>query len=281
MLFTFLVGFILSILIGVAGYKGSSLSRSGVLGAIVIGTLVFGFGSWAAGLLLLAFFASSSALSHFREQQKSALAEKFSKGGQRDLSQTLANGGIAALLAVIWWMQPSNYWYVALVGVLAAVNADTWATELGVLNSHPPRLVTTGQVVPVGTSGGISLLGTGAALMGGAFIGIIAWLLAQFPGLWFSSAYLHSPVIILIASLAGLISALFDSFLGATLQQIYYCDPCQKETERVVHTCGTSTRPLRGWHWMNNDMVNFLASIVGGVVGTVIVGAVEQIQTRL
>ena len=111
--------------------------------------------------------------------------------------------------------------------------------------------------------------------MGGTFIGILAWLLAQFPGLWLSSAYLHSPVIILIASLAGLISALFDSFLGATVQQIYYCDHCQKETERVIHTCGTPTRPLRGWHWMNNDMVNFLASIVGGTVGAAIVGAIE------
>jgi uncharacterized protein (TIGR00297 family) len=278
MILTFLLGFFLSIIIGFAGYKSSSLSRSGVLGAIVIGTLIFGFGGWVAGLLLIAFFASSSALSHFREAQKSTLAEKFSKGGQRDLGQTLANGGVAALVAIVWWMQPSTEWYAALVGVLAAVNADTWATELGVLNPHPPRQITTGQVVPVGTSGGISLLGTGAALMGAAFIGILAWLLAQFPRLWLNSAYLHSPVIILIASLAGLISALFDSFLGATVQQIYYCDYCQKETERVVHTCGTSTRPLRGWHWMDNDIVNLLASVVGGAVGAAIVGIMEQIH---
>lgn len=281
MMLTFLVGFILSTLIGVAGYRSRSLSRSGVLGAIIIGTLIFGFGDWAAGLLLIAFFASSSALSHFREQQKSVLAEKFSKGGQRDLGQTVANGGIAALLVIIWWMQPSTQWYAAIVGVLAAVNADTWATELGVLNLLPPRLITTGQVVPVGTSGGVSLFGTGAALMGGAFIGILAWLLAQFPAFWLSLAYLHSPLIILIATLAGLIGALFDSFLGATVQQIYYCDHCQKETERVVHTCGTATRQLRGWHWMNNDMVNFLASIMGGAVGAAIVGAIEQIQTRM
>jgi hypothetical protein len=53
------------------------------------------------------------------------------------------------------------------------------------------------------------------------FVAIAPWLLAQFPGFWLSSAYLYSPVIILIASLAGLISPLFDSFPGATVQQIY------------------------------------------------------------
>ena len=268
MLITFLVGVILSSLIGFIGYKSKSLSLSGVVGAVITGTLIFGFGGWIAGVLLIAFFASSSALSHFREEQKSVVAEeKFSKGGQRDLGQALANGGIAALLAIAWWVWPSTVWYAAFVGSLAAVNADTWATELGVLNPQPPRLITTGQVVAVGTSGGISTLGTGAALLGATFIGLVAWLVAQFPIAEFTPVYSRSLAIILIAALAGLASALFDSFLGATVQQIYYCDHCQKDTERVVHSCGNTTRVLRGWHWLNNDMVNFLASVVGAGVG--------------
>lgn len=271
MLITFLVGVILSSLIGFIGYKSKSLSLSGVLGAVVTGTLIFGFGGWIAGVLLIAFFASSSALSHFRSAQKSVVAEKFSKGGQRDLGQALANGGMAALLAIALWVWPSTVWYAAFVGALAAVNADTWATELGVLNPQPPRLITTGQVVPIGTSGGISALGTGAALFGAAFIGLIAWLLAQFPIAESTPAYSRSLAIILLAALAGLASALFDSLLGATVQQIYYCDHCQKDTERVVHSCGTTTRPLRGWHWLNNDVVNFLASLVGAGVGAALV----------
>lgn len=270
---TFLIGFILSSIISFLGYKSQSLSKSGVVGALVTGTLIFGFGGWPAGLLLLAFFASSSALSHFREAQKNAIAEeKFSKGGQRDISQALANGGMAALLAVGWGLFPSPVWYAAIVGALAAVNADTWATELGVLNPQPPRLVTTGQVVPIGTSGGISPLGTGAALAGATFIGLVAWVITQFPTLWITPGYSHSPAIILLAAIAGLVSALFDSLLGATIQQIYYCDQCQKDTERVVHSCGTPTRPLRGWSWMDNDVVNFLASVVGAAVGAVLVG---------
>ncbi|MBV8884989.1 MAG: DUF92 domain-containing protein [Chroococcidiopsidaceae cyanobacterium CP_BM_RX_35] len=269
---TFLIGVILSAIISFVGYKSESLSRSGVVGAMVTGTLIFGFGGWAAGLMLLAFFASSSALSHFREAQKSAVAEeKFSKGGKRDLSQALANGGMAALLAVVWRLWPSTIWFAALAGAVAAVNADTWATELGVLNPHPPRSIITGRVVPVGTSGGISPLGTGAALAGAAFIGLVAWLLAQLPGAWLTPAYSRSPAIILVAAIAGLVSALFDSFLGATVQQIYYCDHCQKDTERVVHSCGTQTRALRGWSWMDNDVVNFLASVVGAAVGAALV----------
>jgi uncharacterized membrane protein len=63
--------------------------------------------------------------------------------------------------------------------------------------------------------------------------------------------------------LGGLAGSLGDSFLGATVQQIFQCDVCQKETEKKFH-CGQPTRPLRGWGWMNNDMVNFLASIFGG-----------------
>jgi LPXTG-motif cell wall-anchored protein len=50
------------------------------------------------------------------------------------------------------------------------------------------------------------------------------------------------------------------------VQRIYYCHDCQKETERTVHKCGRATRPLRGWSWLNNDRVNLLASLAGGLL---------------
>jgi len=70
----------------------------------------------------------------------------------------------------------------------------------------------------------------------------------------------------LLAAGGGLAGALFDSLLGATVQGIYFCDRCRKETERPVHRCGAQTRRLRGWTWLNNDWVNFLSSLVGGLV---------------
>src|SRR3954462_13893815 len=98
-----LAGLIFSAVIGGAAYRRGALTLSGWLGAVITGTLTFGFGGWTWGLTLIAFFISSSALSHFRQARKQALAgEKFEKGGRRDLAQTLANGGIGAALALIY-----------------------------------------------------------------------------------------------------------------------------------------------------------------------------------
>ena len=84
-----IVGFALSLAIGGLAYWRRSLSASGVLGAVLIGTAIFGFGGWVRGLLLIAFFISSSLLSHYHDRRKAALAEKFAKGNRRDLGQTL------------------------------------------------------------------------------------------------------------------------------------------------------------------------------------------------
>lgn len=73
-------------------------------------------------------------------------------------------------------------------------------------------------------------------------------------------------------ALAGLGGSLLDSFLGATVQSIYFCPACQKETERhPLHTCGTVTRPLRGWRWMNNDWVNAFCTLGGGLLALLLV----------
>ena len=161
-LFRLVSGLTFSTAIGVMGYKRGALSGSGVAGAIITGTLIFGLGGWEWGALLIAFFISSSVLSFYRARDKENLAEKFAKGHRRDLGQALANGGLAALLAVLSVVFPFGgrengvMWFVACAGAMAAVNADTWATELGVLSSRPPRLITTGRRVEVGASVGAS-----------------------------------------------------------------------------------------------------------------------------
>lgn len=253
-----LLGLFLSALIGYFGYRRGSLSKSGVLGAMLVGTAIFGFGGWTWGILLIVFFVSSSALSHFKASRKESLAEKFSKGSQRDLAQALANGGAGALIAVANFFWPHPLWWAAFVGALATVNADTWATEIGVLSKAQPRLVTNGKLVEVGTSGGITLDGTLAALAGSALIGLVSSLSLSF-SLSFSFFFL--------SSLSGLLGSLFDSFLGATVQAIYFCDNCNIETERhPMHTCGHPTRLSRGWRWLDNDWVNFVSSLVGSAV---------------
>jgi uncharacterized protein (TIGR00297 family) len=260
-------GVTLSALIAWAGYRGRSLSRSGVVGAILVGTLTFGLGGWTWGLLLIAFFVSSSLLSHYRKADKRKLAEKFAKTSQRDLGQALANGGWGAILAIAYFYRSTPILFATFVGAMAAVNADTWATELGVLSPTPPRLITTGQRVPVGTSGGVTVLGAIAAFAGGLLIGLVALVLSQVGAIWGSGAldggYLW---LVPIGILAGLTGSTFDSLLGATMQGIYYCPQCQKETEARTHRCGQLTRHLRGWRWLNNDVVNFASSILGSLI---------------
>lgn len=273
------LGLIISAGIGLLAYRRQSLTRNGVLGAIITGTLIFGFGGWIAGLLLIAFFVSSSLLSHFKENnaRKQRAAEMFDKGGRRDLGQALANGGAAAGLAVLSWMARENpttvsALYAAMIGALATVNADTWATELGVLSQSPPRLITQPhkRVAP-GTSGGITPMGTSTAMLGAAFIGLcyVVFTVLHRVVAGSTDAPDASPgflAIIIAATIAGLSGSLFDSMLGATVQAMYYSEKRGKETEKRFERDGTPNRPIRGWPWLNNDWVNFLASLFGAAV---------------
>lgn len=253
------LAFLLSGLVAAPAYWRGSLAISGAAGALLVGTIIYGFGGWVWGVLLALFFVSSSLLSHYKEQEKKAVAEKFDKGHRRDLGQVLANGGAGAIVALLHGLFPSPLWLPLFLGTIATVTADTWATELGTLSRQPPRLITTGRMVPVGTSGGVSPFGTAVSFIGGLLMGLIAGLLTQN----------NSLALTITGGVGGLAGSLFDSLLGATVQQIYRCDRCQKETEKKLH-CGHPTRPLRGWRWMNNDLVNFLASVVGGFTAVLV-----------
>jgi uncharacterized protein (TIGR00297 family) len=260
-------GLILSGAIGLLAYRRKSLSRSGVGGAMIAGTTTFSAGGWTWASNMIFFFISSSLLSHWKEKEKeTTAADKFSKGSQRDLGQVTSNGGIATLLALGYGLSKKEAVRKTLeagyVGALATATADTWATEVGVLSPQQPRLITTGKITAAGTSGGVTLIGTGASAAGGLALGSIFWLLkgGRHP-------YRQLPLIALISGLAG---SLFDSLLGATFQAMYYCPECQKETEKRIHSCGTPTKHLRGLTWMDNDVVNLLATLFGSLVAMAI-----------
>ncbi|MEM7034370.1 MAG: DUF92 domain-containing protein [Chloroflexota bacterium] len=263
MLTSLLTGFILSCFMGFAGYYKSALSKSGVVGAIIVGTAIFGIGGWRWGLILLTFFVSSSLLSRFKEDRKAVISEKFDKGNQRDIWQAFANGGIGALIALANLIWPANPWlWIAFLGAMGTVNADTWATEIGTLSRATPRSITTGKQVSPGTSGGITPLGTLAALFGALLIGFVAWLSRP-------SQLGIGVSLLFLAGLGGLAGAFFDSLLGATYQTIYQCPRCQRETERKT-CCEAPTRRIRGFPWLNNDWVNLLSSIIGAIVAVLL-----------
>jgi uncharacterized protein (TIGR00297 family) len=266
-----ILGLLLSLAIGGLAYWRQSLTLSGWMGAVLTGTLTLGFGGWPMGLALVAFFVSSSLLSHYKAQIKERRAgEKFEKGGQRDFAQTMANGGIASFLALAYGLIGEPAALLALFGgVLATVTADTWATELGVLSPHRPRLVTTGRPVEAGTSGGVTLVGLGASLAGGLCIGLALVVFISI-GQIFTVQPLTPPYWLLPACAAGgLAGSLFDSLLGATVQALYRY-PDGRETERASGRDGTPNRFVRGWRWLNNDLVNLISSLVGGGVALLI-----------
>ena len=252
-----IIGFLLAILIAYLAYRARSLNRSGAYAAFVVGTVIFGLGGLRWAILLLTFFITSSGLSRAFKNRKKEANEKYAKGGQRDAGQVFGNGGIATLFAALHFFYPEATWpWLGFAASLAAVNADTWATELGVLNPTAPRLITDlRKVVEKGTSGGVSWVGTLASLAGAGIIGLEAALLNPSGVNW---------VFFILVTLAGLLGGLFDSYLGATTQAIYYCPTCQKETERTpTHGCGTPTTQIRGWKWLDNDWVNFACGSFG------------------
>ena len=259
-------GLLFSSGIGLIAYRRKSLDKSGVLGSIVCGTSIVGMGGWSWGLCLVYFFVSSSLLSSFRVSEKAIVAsDKFSKGSRRDLSQVVANGGLATFFALCFGFSRTEgrrrRAKSGFIGALATATADTWATELGTLSPTAPLLITNGKPVAPGTSGGITPLGTAASALGASSMGFLFWAVE---GL--CSSFAHTPLLALFSGMAG---SCIDSVLGATLQVMYTCPTCKTETEQHIHHCGTHTEFLRGISWMNNDVVNFIATTVGSIVAIV------------
>ena len=256
-----LYGFVLASIVAYGAFRAHSLNTSGAIAAIVVGTIIFGIGGWQWAVLLLIFFVTSSGLSRAFKGRKANLSEKFSKGHQRDAGQVFGNGGVATFFAALHAFYPESlFLWIGFAASLAAVNADTWATELGVLNATAPRMISDlRKRVEKGTSGGISLLGTLASLLGSLAIAL--------PAVWLSPAGMLDANYFLLITAAGLAGSLFDSLLGATVQAMYFCPADQKETEKYpLHTCGTQTIHIRGWKWLDNDWVNFACGAFGSLI---------------
>lgn len=256
----FLYGFFFSLLIASIAYWRRSLTGSGVMMAVIVGTQIYALGSIYWYGLLLVFFISASVLSHYKKKKKHQVEQgRFEKTGRRDGMQVLANGGLGMVL--VWCAAASSNpapFMAFYIGVMATVTADTWGTEIGILSHQHPRSILTGKRVEKGTSGGISAWGTMGTALGSLCIGVFA---AFF--LWLLN-YDGATSWILFGFISGFVGALLDSVLGATVQRMFTCSVCGCETEKEVH-CHTATTLKRGAGWCNNDLVNLLSSAGGGV----------------
>ena len=238
-----LLGILLAAAVAALAYRAKALTRSGAGAAWGVGAVVFGGGGWAWAAALLTFFGTSTALSRWRRGAKETLG--YEKGGRRDAGQVLANGGVAALCALLPTAFPkigAAHAYLLFLAALAAANADTWATEIGSALGGRPYDLRTGRPAAPGTSGAVSLPGTLAALAGAGLIGLFAGV-----GIGWG-----------VVTAAGIGGSFFDSLLGATLQARWH-DPLHPGLWTEQPQPGP---PARGRRIINNDAVNALCTLV-------------------
>jgi uncharacterized protein (TIGR00297 family) len=225
------------------------LTISGFVASLFVGGCIAFSLRWQGLIVLAVFFVSSSLWSIFKKEEKKEAEEKSAKSSKRDWQQVLANGGLAALLAVFSSFNPSIVYVLAFVASMAASNADTWASEIGTLSKKSPISMRTFHYVEKGTSGAISLIGTMGGLLGALTVSTTGFLVFDNWN-WSFVAWI---------TLFGFIGHFVDTFIGAFVQVEYVCKICERKTESPFH-CGTNTIKMKGIAWMNNEAVNFFCA---------------------
>jgi uncharacterized protein (TIGR00297 family) len=262
-LLVWIVGLIASSFMAITAYWKDSLSKSGVVGAIGVGTLIIGGTGWAGFLILAFFFVTSSGFSKWssRDEDSSIVV----KGGQRDIIQVLANGGIASVGALLYTLTDDSLWIIVLSSSLAAATSDTWASEIGRLSRSAPRDVFTWKKVKPGTSGAITGLGTLASFLGASLTALVS-----IPLLIQVQLSIQMIVLLSVITFSGWLGNWVDTWVGAKWQIRYQCATCLQVTENKRH-CQQSTKQIRGVFWLDNDMVNVSCTFAAGVVSGIIV----------
>lgn len=232
---------------------------------VIIGTIAFGLGGMIFTIPLLFFFISSSIFSYLKTPGKVKSLVGVGKTGPRDFWQVMANGGVGALLTTIYVVTGDIIWFFPYLASLCEAAADTWATELGTLIPDSPVSIISFRGVEPGQSGGISILGTLAAI-GGA---LLTMLVASSTGFVIKDLLLFDMKIWQISAGCGLAGALLDSVLGASLQAQYQCKSCHIWTERRSH-CDQPAVLVRGLRFVNNDVVNFTCALLAALIASVI-----------
>ncbi|KAH0527786.1 hypothetical protein TsFJ059_002728 [Trichoderma semiorbis] len=177
-------------------WKKKSLTPAGLVAATVT-AIAHAYHPWNLPfVLLVVFFLAGTRVTHVKENVKASLtmSAKGTSGGEgpRTHVQVFANSLVASILSVLHARQlyaraaalktpgapepngsmcyswGGDLFIVGIIANYAAVAADTFSSELGILSKSEPRLITslTLRKVPRGTNGGVTLLGLGAGLLG-------------------------------------------------------------------------------------------------------------------
>ncbi|XP_060081521.1 transmembrane protein 19-like [Ylistrum balloti] len=273
-----LVAVIAPVIITRWGLKKRSLDKSGAIAGLLVG-FVLTISSLCFFACLLTFFILASRATKYKSATKKRFEEDFKEGGQRNWIQVLCNGGIAAQFAILYMLDSGcvervvdfKAWYnsslfsMAVLGALACSCGDTFASEIGTVFSinTAPRLITSLRIVPKGTNGGITFIGTLSSALGGTFVGVAYYLtllmctsdyqLQKSPAQW---------LLIPTGTIAGLLGSTIDSYLGALFQYSGF----DREKKCIVERPGPNVEFISGSEVLDNHSVNLLSALLTGLI---------------
>jgi len=242
------------VIFALAAIFAKALDGRGFLASVAVGYSILLGGGIGWFVIVAVFFTLGVAFTWYKYEYKKKLGGAQEKGGARNWPNVLANGGVASVFAVTAYFLPSPAFAVLFLGSISTAAADTAATELGLLSRGLPKLIThPRRSVPPGTSGGVTALGFGGAILASLVIGLMGLFLGV----------VRNPLLVIpVCIVGGLGGAVFDSLLGASFQRKGYCRVCMKTTE-ALHHCGEPTQRTGGVPFIENNIVNLLATLVG------------------
>jgi uncharacterized protein (TIGR00297 family) len=185
-----------------------SVTEGGALAGALIAFLLMNAGGLWAFLPLIVVFVLTLLATRWGSERKRGLGIAERSGG-RKARQVLANLAAAGLCSIASSIFPrqSTLLMVGTMTVLAEAAADTVSSEVGQAVAGNPRMILGFSPAPPGTNGAISLEGTFAGCIAASIVSWTAALAGVVELRW-------APII----TFAGVAGMLFDSVLGATLE---------------------------------------------------------------
>jgi len=172
------------------------LDTQGLLLALLLGAILFFYGGTSYLVLMLAFFVLAMVVTKYEYETKKEMGIYEHERGWENV---LSNGFLPAILAVLSPFTGP----MAFIACIAAVTADKFGSEIGVLDASEPVSLLGFVPVRPGTSGAMSRMGTVGSFAGACAIGFIAMYLF---GL--------NPTQAILVGLAGLGGSIIDTFFG-------------------------------------------------------------------
>ena len=232
--------------------KKKALTISGTIAAIILDVAISASLGNAGFLILLSFLVLGLATDKIKKK-----ADKLRQSEKRGALQVLCNGGVGAALALAFLFTGERCFLVGFCASLAEALSDTAASGIGAMSKRTYDIFKF-KKCDNGISGGVSLIGTLAAICGSVLIAAIS----------FAVGLLEVGDALLVCSV-GFTGCFFDSFLGSLAQVKFRCNVCGKITEKKLH-CGVETRYHCGLRFLDNSFVNLLGTLFSGALAVVL-----------